>query len=36
VATLGFGDIVPESEWLRIVVPAQALIGFALLTAAVT
>jgi len=36
VATLGFGDIVPVSEWLRIVVPAQALIGFALLTAAVT
>jgi hypothetical protein len=36
VATLGFGDIVPVAEWLRIVVPVQALIGFALLTAAVT
>ena len=36
VATLGFGDIVPTEEWLRIAVPVQALLGFALLTAAVT
>jgi hypothetical protein len=36
VATLGFGDIVPIDEWLRIAVPVQALLGFALLTAAVT
>jgi hypothetical protein len=36
VATLGFGDIVPTSEWLRIAVPVQALLGFVLLTAAVT
>ncbi|TFV62167.1 UNVERIFIED_ORG: two pore domain potassium channel family protein [Bacillus sp. AZ43] len=36
LATLGFGDIVPEAGWLRIVVPVQALIGFALLTASVT
>jgi len=36
VATLGFGDIVPTEEWLRIAVPLQALLGFALLTAAVT
>jgi hypothetical protein len=36
LATLGFGDIVPESTWLRIAVPVQALIGFVLLTAAVT
>ncbi len=36
VATLGFGDIVPTDEWLRIAVPTQALLGFALLTAAVT
>jgi hypothetical protein len=36
VATLGFGDIVPTDEWLRIAVPVQALLGFALLTAAVT
>jgi hypothetical protein len=36
LATLGFGDIVPTSEWLRVVVPVEALIGFALMTAAVT
>ncbi|MGY1748748.1 potassium channel family protein [Modestobacter sp. SYSU DS0511] len=36
LATLGFGDIVPSASWLRIVVPLQALIGFALLTASVT
>lgn len=36
LATLGFGDIVPTSGWLRIAVPLQALIGFALLTAAVS
>ncbi len=36
LATLGFGDIVPTEEWLRIAVPVQALLGFALLTAAVT
>ncbi|MGY1731012.1 ion channel [Geodermatophilus sp. SYSU D01045] len=36
LATLGFGDIVPESPWLRIAVPVQALVGFVLLTAAVT
>lgn len=36
VATLGFGDIVPTDEWLRIAVPVQALLGFVLLTAAVT
>src|SRR5215218_1779881 len=36
VATLGFGDIVPTEEWLRIAVPVEALLGFALLTATVT
>jgi hypothetical protein len=36
LATLGFGDIVPTADWLRIAVPVQALIGFALLTAAVS
>ncbi len=36
LATLGFGDIVPVSGWLRIAVPVQALIGFGLLTASVT
>ena len=36
LATLGFGEIVPVSTWLRIVVAVQALVGFALLTAAVS
>ena len=35
-ATLGFGDIVPTTPWLRILTPLQALISFALLTAAAT
>lgn len=36
LATLGFGDVVPVSGWLRVVVPVQGLIGFGLLTASVT
>lgn len=36
LATLGFGDIVPAAGWLRMVLPLQAVIGFALLTASVT
>ena len=36
LSTLGFGDIVPTTPYLRIVVPTQALVGFALLTAAVS
>ncbi len=36
LATLGFGDVVPVSGWLRIALPVQALIGFGLLTASVT
>ncbi|MFD1722453.1 potassium channel family protein [Amnibacterium endophyticum] len=36
MSTLGFGDIVPQADWLRLVVPAAAFDGFALLTAAVT
>ncbi len=36
MATLGFGDIVPENPWLRVAVPLEALVGFALLTAAVS
>lgn len=35
-ATLGFGDIVPVSGWLRLVTPLEALMGFALFTASVT
>jgi hypothetical protein len=34
-STLGYGDIVPTVAWLRLVAPLQALVGFALLTAAV-
>ena len=36
VATLGFGDIVPTSTWLRMVAPLEALFGFLLVTAAVS
>lgn len=36
LATLGYGDIVPSADWLRVVVPAQAFSGFALFTAAVS
>ena len=33
LATLGFGDITPTTSWLRVLMPAEAMIGFALLTA---
>lgn len=36
VGTLGFGDIVPTSAWLRLVGPLEALVGFSLLTAVVS
>lgn len=36
LGTLGFGDIVPTDGWLRLVTAAQALVGFALLSAAVS
>lgn len=36
LGTLGFGDISPVEPWLRFAVPVEALIGFALLTAAVS
>jgi len=36
LGTLGFGDVVPEVAWLRLALPVQALMGFALLTAVVT
>lgn len=35
-ATLGFGDIVPQPGWLRVVTPLQSFMGFALFTASVT
>lgn len=36
LATLGFGDIVPSEGWLRLAATGQALVGFSLLTAAVS
>lgn len=36
VGTLGFGDIVPATTALRLAVPLQALMGFALFTAAIS
>lgn len=36
IGTLGFGDIVPTSPSLRVIVPLEALFGFMLLTAAVS
>jgi Ion channel len=36
LATLGYGDIVPTSDLLRVLVPLEALVGFALLTAALS
>lgn len=36
VTTLGFGDITPTSALMRIAVPVQAMMGFGLLTAAVS
>ncbi|WP_336921995.1 potassium channel family protein [Aquipuribacter sp. SD81] len=36
LATLGYGDLVPQQAWLRLVAPLQALTGFALITAAVS
>jgi hypothetical protein len=36
ISTLGFGDVHPATDWLRIVNPLEALFGFALLTVVVT
>lgn len=36
LSTLGFGDVVPTGPWVRLAVPAQGLVGFALLTSALT
>jgi hypothetical protein len=33
---LGYGDIVPASGWLRVLVPLEALVGFGLLTASLS
>lgn len=36
MSTLGLGDVYPVNPWLRLFAPLQALMGFALLTAAVS
>ena len=36
LATLGFGDIVPTDQWLRLIVPLEGLVGFGLLTAGIS
>jgi hypothetical protein len=36
LATLGYGEITPVNAWLRLILPAEALVGFALLTAAIS
>lgn len=35
LATLGFGDVTPTSDWLLILLPLEAMFGFALLTAGI-
>lgn len=36
LVTLGFGDITPTRGWLQLLVPFEALLGFVLLTAAIS
>ena len=36
ITTLGYGDITPTSEWLRIFAPLEAVLGFGLLTASLS
>lgn len=36
LVTLGYGDITPTSGWLRLLLPLEALVGFGLLTAAIS
>jgi Ion channel len=36
LTTLGFGDLTPQEEWLRIITPLEALLGFGLLSASVS
>lgn len=35
-ATLGFGDLVPDHELLRLLAPVEAFLGFAILSASIT
>jgi len=36
ITTLGFTDLVPDAEWLQIITPLEALIGFGLLSASIS
>jgi hypothetical protein len=36
LTTLGFTDVLPRAEWLRIVAPIEALVGVALLSASIS
>lgn len=36
LTTVGFGDVVPTAEWLRLVAPLEALLGFGLLSASIS
>lgn len=36
LGTLGYGDITPTSDWLRLLAPVEAMIGFGILTAAIS
>jgi len=36
LTTVGFGDVVPSSDWLRLVTPLEALLGFGLLSASIS
>lgn len=36
LTTLGFGDITPQAEWLRLLLPVEALLGFGLLSASIS
>jgi Ion channel len=36
LTTLGYGDITPTSDWLKVLVPLEALVGFGLLTASLS
>ncbi len=36
ITTMGFGDMLPKPDWLRLLVALQALTGFAFLTASVS
>ena len=36
LSTMGFSDVNPVDQWLRVILPLEALLGFGLLTASVT